>query len=135
MKLSKTFRRVALGSMISATAISVSQQALAALTTFISVKGKKQGQFKSEATTAEKRRDKWMPVISFSFGLQSPRDIATGQASGKRHYDPICFVKEAGPATPQFLSAATTNEVLGEVIFEFSKTNPSGQEYVFQTVT
>jgi type VI secretion system Hcp family effector len=133
MKLSKTFRRVALGSMLGTTAISVSQQALAAFTAFISVKAKKQGQFKGEGTQ-EKRKDKWTPVLSFSFGLKSPRDIATGTATGKRQYDHMCFTKEAGASSPQFFSAASTNEVLSEVNFEFSRTGPTGMETVYQTI-
>jgi type VI secretion system secreted protein Hcp len=133
MKLTKTFRRVALGSMLGTAAISVSQQALAAFTAFISVKGKKQGQFKGEGADV-KRRDKWMPVLSFQYGIKAPRDAASGLPNGKRQYDQLCFTKEWGPSDPQFMSAATANETLGEVNFEFVKTNATGEQFVFQTV-
>jgi type VI secretion system secreted protein Hcp len=99
----------------------------------ISVKGKKQGQFKGEGIQ-DKRKDKWMPVLSFSQTLTSPRDLATGQASGKRQWAPIKIVKEWGAASPQILAACATNEVLPEVVVEFTKSNPAGEEYVYQTI-
>jgi type VI secretion system secreted protein Hcp len=99
----------------------------------ISIKGTKQGQFKGEGTQTG-RMDKWMPVLSFSSDVQSPRDIATGQPSGKRQYSPIAIVKEWGAASPQCLQACVTNEVLTEVSLEFTKTNPNGEEYVYQTI-
>ena len=33
--------------------------------------------------------------------MKSPRDVATGMASGKRQYAPIKIVKEWGAASPQ----------------------------------
>lgn len=99
----------------------------------VSIKGKKQGQFKGEGIQ-DKRKDKWSPVLTFDMGVQSPRDIATGQASGKRQWSPVRIVKEWGPSSPQLLAACSTNEVLPEVVFEFSKTNPNGEEYVYQTI-
>jgi type VI secretion system secreted protein Hcp len=99
----------------------------------IAIKGKKQGQFKGEGIQ-DKRKDKWMPVLSFDMGIKSPRDIATGQASGKRQWSPVKIVKEWGAASPQGLQACSTNEVLLEVNVEFTKTNPNGEEYIYQTL-
>ena len=61
----------------------------------VSIKGKKQGQFKGEGIQ-DKRKDKWLPVLTFDMDVQSPRDIATGQASGKRQWSPVRIVKEWG---------------------------------------
>jgi hypothetical protein len=36
-----------------------------------------------------------------SYEVKSPRDVATGQASGKRQYAPIKIVKEWGAASPE----------------------------------
>ena len=91
---------------------------------YISVKGNKQGQFKGEGIQ-DKRKDKWMPVLSFTMGVKSPRDIATGQ---------VGIVKEWGAASPQGLTSCATNEVLSEVVIEFTKTNPNGENFVYQTV-
>jgi type VI secretion system secreted protein Hcp len=99
----------------------------------VSIKGKKQGPFKGEGIQ-DKRKDKWIPVLSFSQEVTSPRDLATGQASGKRQWKPIRITKEWGAADPQIFAACVTNEVLPEVVFEFTKTNPNGEEYVYQTI-
>lgn len=41
----------------------------------------------------------------------SPRDSATGQASGKRMHKPVTFVKEWGAATPQLSQIKPTYDV------------------------
>ena len=105
-----------------------------ALRAYVSVKGSKQGQFKSESTAAT-RKDKWIPILAFHMEVVSPLDTATGQATGKRQYKPIAIVKEWGAASPQGLAACAANEVLDEVLIEFMKTNPNGVEYVYQRVS
>jgi type VI secretion system secreted protein Hcp len=99
---------------------------------YVKVKGQKQGDFKNE-TPREKHQGK-IPGISFHYNVKSPRDAATGQASGKRTHHPVSFVKAWGPSTPQFFQALCTNEVLPEVAFEFVKTDPNGEEYVYHTL-
>ncbi len=99
----------------------------------ISINATKQGQFKGEGIQTA-RKDKWMPVLSFDMEVVSPRDVATGQASGKRQWRPVKVVKEWGAASPQALLACSTNEVLKSVTVEFTKTNANGQEYVYQTL-
>jgi len=104
-----------------------------ALQAWISVKGAKQGQFKGEATVAA-RRDKWMAALGFTMGVIAPRDTASGQASGRRQYQPVTIVKAWGAASPQGLTACATNEVMTEVDIEFTRQSPTGQEVVYQTV-
>ena len=43
--------------------------------------------------------------------ILSPRDAATGQASGKRMHKPVTFVKEWGAATPQLSQMKPTYDV------------------------
>ncbi|HVM21811.1 MAG TPA: hypothetical protein VM308_00725 [Sphingomicrobium sp.] len=43
----------------------------------------------------------------FQSSVTSPRDAASGQASGKRTHHPVTFVKEWGPSTPQFRELKT----------------------------
>ena len=101
---------------------------------FFSVKGTKQGQFKGEAKEAG-RADRWIAVRYFAMELESPRDAASGLPTGKRQWKPIKVVKEWGAASPQGLTACATNELLSEVVFEFMRTDASGVEYVYQTLT
>jgi hypothetical protein len=42
------------------------------------------------------------------YNVQSPRDSASGMASGKRTHKPIKIYKEWGPSTPQFRSMKIT---------------------------
>lgn len=90
--------------------------------------GTKQGGFKGEAGRSGS------PVLSFAYEVSSPRDVATGQASGKRQHKPIVITKEWGPASPQLFQACVTNEVLKSVVLNFSRTNASGEEEVYYTI-
>jgi len=73
--------------------------------------------------------------IKFLYQVGSPRDLATGQATGRRQHSPITFTKEWDAASPQLVQAAVTNEVLRSVTFEFVKTNPTGKEIIYETIT
>ncbi len=98
----------------------------------MTTEGTTQGKFKGESTrTAHKDK---APCIQFNYGVQSPRDVATGMASGKRQHQPFVVVKEVGASTPQFFQACVTNEVLKSVLFEFTKTTPEGKEEVYYTI-
>lgn len=97
----------------------------------LTVEGAMQGKFKPESLRQKDRID----AISFSQEVITPRDLATGQSSGRRQYQPIIIVKSAGASSPQFLQALINNELLKKVTIEFTKTNPSGEEYVFYRVT
>lgn len=100
---------------------------------YVTVKGTRQGNFKGESL-GNAHRDQ-IEGLRFAFQVSSPRDSATGQATGRRQYTAVLFTKEWGAASPQFLTAAATNEVLQTVEFQFMHTNPMGQERVFETVT
>jgi hypothetical protein len=41
-------------------------------------------------------------AAAFHYNVKSPRDAASGMASGKRTHHPVTFVKKWGPSTPQF---------------------------------
>ncbi len=99
---------------------------------YVQVEATKQGRFKTE-TPREKHQGK-IPGIAFHYNVRSPRDVASGQASGKRTHQPVTFVKEWGPSSPQFFQALCTNESLKSVLFEFVKTDPNGEEYVYHTI-
>ena len=99
---------------------------------YVTIEGTKQGLLKGESTR-EAHRDK-LAGLSFHYQVSSPRDSASGMATGKRQHQPITFVKEWGAASPQLFTAAVTNEQLKSVVFEFVRTNDSGEEYVFHTI-
>src|SRR6266850_1978560 len=90
----------------------------------VSIKGKTQGAFKAETTQGSAKNK--IAGLSFSYEVKSPRDAATGNASGKRQHSPVRIVKAVGAASPQIFQALVNNEVLTEVTFEFTKTNAIG---------
>ena len=55
-------------------------------------------------------------LLTFSYGVEAPRDAATGQASGKRLHQPIVITKEWGASSPQLYQALVSNEVLTSVV-------------------
>jgi type VI secretion system secreted protein Hcp len=104
------------------------------VTLYLKVVGKKQGTFKSDGLTAKAHLDQ-MLASAFDYGLVSPRDPATGQASGKRQHRPVVISKEWGPSMPQFLQAAATNEQLTKVTMEFWDTDNRGVQRLHFLVT
>ena len=99
---------------------------------YASVTGAQQGPFKGETT--QKGRENMIPLVAYSYGVISPYDVATGQASGKRQHEPVVITKEWGASSPQFFAAAYTSEVLTSVVFDFFVTNLAGVQQLDHTV-
>src|SRR5260221_8493409 len=97
---------------------------------YVTIEGSRQGRFKGESTLANAKGK--IEGLTFSSEVASPRDVATGQASGKRIHSPITFTKQWGAASPQLFQAAVTNEILKSVLFEFVGTDKAGKELVFE---
>jgi type VI secretion system secreted protein Hcp len=93
-------------------------------TIYISIKGQKQGPFKGEAL--QKGAEGKIAGLKFRYELVSPRDIATGMATGKRQHKPVMITKEWGAASPQLFQALATNETLPEVVIDFVGVDPKG---------
>ena len=104
------------------------------VTLYVKVVGIKQGTFKGDGLTTRGHLDQ-MLATTFDYGLVSPRDPATGQASGKRQHKPVVITKEWGPSMPQFLTAAATNERLTKVTMEFWDTDRTGVQRLHFVVT
>ena len=100
---------------------------------YLTIDGTTQGKFKGESP--KQGQTQKIPGLNFQYEVISPRDAATGRASGKRQHKPITFVKEWGAATPQLFQALVSNEVLKTVKFEFLQIDKgTGQEIVFYTI-
>jgi type VI secretion system secreted protein Hcp len=76
----------------------------------INIEGTKQGQFAGGGKSGG------IGGLQFSYLLKSPRDAASGLASGKRQHGPVVFTKVVGPASTQLFQALTTNEMLKSVV-------------------
>lgn len=99
------------------------------------VTGDRQGVFKGDDVTLDRRSAGLIVLSGYQFELVSPRDAATGQATGKRQYKPLTITHELGGSSPQFLAAAATNEVLSSVVINFYRSDPSGKDVNYYRVT
>lgn len=107
--------------------------ASAAVDAYMKIDGVKQGPFKGEGI--RNGSSQWIPIVAIEHAIESPRDAASGQASGKRQHKPIKITKETDASSPQLARAAAGREALREVVIEFVRRGPKGQEEVYQTVT
>src|SRR5688572_13704034 len=90
----------------------------------IVVEGSKQGFFKNE--NPNKSSGKGSEILGYSQDVSSPRDAASGMATGKKVFQPIYLLKAAGASSPQFFQAMTTNEMIKKVTISFFKTSSAG---------
>jgi type VI secretion system Hcp family effector len=102
---------------------------------YISIKGKQQGQFKSESKKTG-RSDKFMEFISFEMGSLVPVDANSGAPKGFRQHKPLKVTKERGAASPQILQAHWRNELLPEVVLEIvGRSEDGAKEVVEERIT
>ncbi|MBC7887820.1 MAG: type VI secretion system tube protein Hcp [Ferruginibacter sp.] len=79
-----------------------------ALNSYLQLKGEKQGDIKG--SVIQKGREGKIMVIAFEHEVQSPRDPATGQATGKRVHRPFVVTKEIDRSSPLLYAALVNNE-------------------------
>lgn len=88
-----------------------------ALNAYLKLKGKKQGDIKGSVT--QKGREGKILVIAAQHEIISPRDVASGQASGKRQHQPFIITKEVDRSSPLLHTAMTGNEPFTEWELQF----------------
>jgi type VI secretion system secreted protein Hcp len=99
---------------------------------YLKVKGSKQGDIKGSVT--RKGLEGQIQVIAVMHEITSPRDAASGQATGKRQHKPIVITKEIDRSTPLLRQALVTNEHLTDWLLQFFKTMPDGAERCYFTI-
>ncbi len=99
---------------------------------YVTIRGVKQGIFKGQTTTVG-HPDEIMG-FRYMFQLSAPVNASSGQASGRHQYTPITFTKVFDASSPQIIQAATSNEMLSLVQFDFVHAAPDGKESVYQTI-
>jgi type VI secretion system secreted protein Hcp len=102
---------------------------------YVSFKGKKQGQFKGESQKGS-RKDQWCEVKWYELHSAVPVDSKSGQPKGTRTHFPMLITKERGAASPQLLQACWTSEVLEEVVLEsVGRPDTGAGEVVVERIT
>ena len=99
---------------------------------YVTADASRQGKLRGESVR-DRKGDK-LVGLAFHYSVGVPRDASGGMPTGRRTHQPVTFVKEWGAASPQFFQALITNELFKSVLFEFVKTNDTGEEYVFHTI-
>ena len=99
---------------------------------YVTIEGAKQGRLAGESPRSGHKGK--LAGVGFSYEVTSPRDAASGQATGKRRHGAVTFTKEWGAASPQLFTALVTNEPIKSALFEFVRTNDVGVEHVFHTI-
>jgi type VI secretion system secreted protein Hcp len=95
--------------------------AKAAIDSYMTINGSRQGQFKGEAMSEK------ISLMSVS------HDAATGMASGKRQHGSITIQREIDAASPKLMQAMNTHETLNDVTIVFRATG-GGAGKAVQTV-
>src|ERR1700675_4810054 len=96
------------GLVMAATAVPAS-----ATDIFCTVVGAKQGQFQGDPGFRGSTTQ--IAVYSLTQDLKVPFDAASGQSTGRRQHSPLTIVKELDKSSPQFFTAAASNEILRSV--------------------
>lgn len=100
---------------------------------YFSAVGARQGVFKGEAR--QKGMENKIVGLTFDYSVVSPRDPASGMATGKRQHRPIRIIKPWGASSTQFFTALVMNEVLSNVTIDFFSINTAtGQLVLDHTV-
>ncbi|MBS1801104.1 MAG: type VI secretion system tube protein Hcp [Acidobacteria bacterium] len=99
---------------------------------YATVTAAKQGVFKGDST--QKGHEGKIKIDSVSYGVVSPRDAASGLATGKRVEQPVVFSLNWNACSPQFFGAAYSNENLTTVLFEYFSSDKTGVERLDHTV-
>jgi type VI secretion system secreted protein Hcp len=103
-----------------------------ALNAYLKLKGARQGDIKGSVT--QKGRENSILIVATDHLILSPRDAATGQATGKRQHQPIVFTKEIDAATPLLHEAMVSNEIIREAGLDFWRPEATGREVLFYRV-
>ncbi len=82
-----------------------------ALNAYLTLKGVKTGDIKGSVT--QKGREGKIAVFAFDHEITSPRDPASGLATGRRMHKPFVITKEIDKSSPLLYKVLTTNETLG----------------------
>ena len=96
------------------------------------VEGQVQGKFKGQSL--KKGRTDQFDVWEVYHSMESPRDAATGRASGRRVHNALVVAGETVGGTAQLYTAIFTNETLKKVKVDFYRTDKNGKQTIYYTI-
>ena len=89
-----------------------------------------------ESSIASMERDGTIECASFTYGLVTPRETATGALTGRRQHTPVSIHKRIDKSTPLLIKALCQNEPVTSARFNFYRpaVDGSGAEEHYYTV-
>ena len=84
----------------------------------------------------DKMHSGWIDVDSqINLDVKAPRDVATGQASGRRQYQPLIIRKRIDKASPLLAKAMAGKQVLGQIVVSNQATRYTLSEVMVSSIT
>ncbi len=99
---------------------------------YLSCTGQNQG--KIEGSVRDRGFKGTTGVSSFTQGIVSPRDSASGLPTGRRQHKPLAFTMDADSSALQLTQALINNENLS-CTFKFVRRSPDGDKSQYLTIT
>ena len=103
-----------------------------ALTAYLAVKGKSQGDIKGDCPQGGDKKDKII-VYAMDHTVEIPKDTHTGLPTGQRIHQPMTFIKHKDNASPKLFKACCTGEQC-EIVFDQYRIKPDGTEEKYFTI-
>jgi type VI secretion system secreted protein Hcp len=101
-------------------------------TVYLRMVGQRQGQITGSVTSAPHQGT--IEVTVTSHEIVSPRDAATGQATGKRTHKPFVITKELDRSSPLLYKALIENETITTWELQFWQPSTKGNEKHYYTI-
>ncbi|EGJ50568.1 Hcp family type VI secretion system effector [Desulfocurvibacter africanus] len=102
-----------------------------ALTSYMTIKGKSQGDIKGDCT--QKGREGSIIVYAIDHSVEIPQDPHSGLPTGQRLHKPFIVTKHKDQASPKLFQACCTGEQI-EVSIDYYRISEKGQEEKYYTV-
>ncbi|NEX17107.1 MAG: type VI secretion system tube protein Hcp [Halochromatium sp.] len=103
-----------------------------ALTAYMTVDGKNQGNIKGDCTQSGKKKDTIL-VYAVDHKVEIPKDTHTGLPTGQRIHHPLTITKHKGPASPKLFKACCTGEQC-TVTLDYYRIKSDGTEENYYTI-
>jgi type VI secretion system secreted protein Hcp len=100
---------------------------------FFKVQGSKHGKINGEAEDSDHMDE--IEILSWSWGMVAPTDLATGMASGKYNMHALNVTKRVDKASTALMSALTSNETLTKAVLTVRKAGKKGTPLEYFKIT
>ncbi len=103
-----------------------------ALTSYMKVKGKNQGDIKGDCTQSGDKKDTIL-IYQIDHTVEIPKDTHTGLPTGQRIHGPFSVIKHKDQSTPKLYQACTKGEQC-DVQIDHYRIKDTGEEEKFFTI-